>query len=72
MAMSKFTKHNITMNPSMRENPPIPFTPKYKKVKSELTEAEKTQLITFDFFVDHENSAKPSFSRSFSFLGTRA
>jgi hypothetical protein len=57
MAMSKFTKQNATMYASMRENPPIPFTPKSKKVKSELTEAEKTELITFDFFVDPENSA---------------
>jgi hypothetical protein len=64
MAMSKFTKHNATMYPFMRENPPIPFIPKSKKVKSELTEADKTELITFDFFVDPENSAT-KFSKEF-------
>jgi hypothetical protein len=52
------------MYPSMRENPPFPFTPKSKKVKSELTEADKTELITFDFFVDPENSAT-EFSKEF-------
>jgi hypothetical protein len=57
MSMSKFTKHNAAMYPYMREYPPIPFTPKSKKVKSELTEADKTELITFDFIVDPENSA---------------
>jgi hypothetical protein len=58
--MSKFTKHNTTMYPSMREILPIPFTPKSKKVKTELTKAEKTELVTFDFFVDPENSATKS------------
>jgi hypothetical protein len=52
------------MYPSMRENPPIPFTPNSKKVKSELTEADKTELITFDFFVDPKNSAT-KFSKEF-------
>jgi hypothetical protein len=64
MAMSKLTKHNAAMYSSMREIPPIPFTPKSKKVKSELTEAEKTELITIDFFVDPENSAT-KFSKEF-------
>jgi hypothetical protein len=48
----------------MRENPPILFTPKSKKAKSELTEADRTELITFDFFVDPENSGT-KFSKEF-------
>jgi hypothetical protein len=64
MAMSKFTKNNAAMYPSMHENPSIPFTPKSKKVKSELTEADKTELIKFDFFVDPKNSAT-KFSKDF-------
>jgi hypothetical protein len=64
MAMSKFTKSSATMYPSMRENPPIPFTPKSKNVKSQLQEADKTELILCDFFVDPKNSAT-KFSREF-------
>jgi hypothetical protein len=35
-----------------------------KKVKSELTEADMTELITFDFFVEPKNSAT-KFSKEF-------
>jgi hypothetical protein len=64
MAMSKFSKTSAIMYPPMHEKPPIPFTPKSTKVKSELTEADKTELITFDFFVNPENSAT-KFSKEF-------
>ncbi len=41
----------------MRESFHFPFVPKVEKVDGHGVEAEKTELIKFDFFVDPENSA---------------
>jgi hypothetical protein len=47
----------------MRESPPIPFVTKVKKVHGDPVEADKTELIKFNFFVDPENPASTSFLR---------
>ena len=45
------------MLPALRENAPISFVSKTKKVESDGMETDKTDHIKFDFFVDPENPA---------------
>jgi hypothetical protein len=53
MAKSKLFQSNSGLFPSMRENPLIPFVPKIEKVDGGgVLEADKTELIKFDFSVD--------------------
>jgi hypothetical protein len=55
--MSKFAKNHHGMLPALRENPPIPFVSRTKKVETEGMEIDMTEYIKFDFFVDPENPA---------------
>ena len=41
--------------PAKRENPPIPFVSKSKKVEAEGLKVDKTDYIKFDLFADPEN-----------------
>ena len=59
--MSKFNKN---MPPTMRENPPIPFVTKIKKLETEGAESEKVESIRFEFLVDPSNPAT-RFSKEF-------
>ena len=52
--MSKFSKHIL---PTMRENPPIPFVTKLKKLEAEGVDSEKVESIRFEFLVDPSNPA---------------
>jgi len=45
------------MLPALRENPPIPFVPRTKKAETEDKEVDKTEYISFVFFVDPAKSA---------------
>jgi hypothetical protein len=42
----------------MRENPPIPFVTKLKKLEAEGADSDKVEFIRFEFLVDPSN---PSF-----------
>jgi hypothetical protein len=62
MAMSKFSKSAAALPPSVRENPPspppIPFVSKVKKVdKVDGPDADKSERIKLEFFMDPDNSA---------------
>jgi hypothetical protein len=59
--MSKFSKHIL---PAMRENPPIPFVTKLKKLEAEGADSEKVESIRFERLVDLSNSAT-RFSKEF-------
>ena len=59
--MSKFSKHIL---PTMRENPPIPFVTKLKKLEAEGVDSEKVESIRFEFLVDPSNPAT-RFSKEF-------
>jgi hypothetical protein len=59
--MSKFSKHIL---PTMRENPPIPFVTKLKKLEAEGDESDKVESIRFEFLVDPSNPAT-RFSKEF-------
>jgi hypothetical protein len=63
MAMSKLCKPNSGLTPPI-ENPLILFVPKVKKVGGDGLNADKTELIKFDFFVDSENPAS-KYSKEF-------
>jgi cytochrome oxidase Cu insertion factor (SCO1/SenC/PrrC family) len=55
MVMSNLFQPNSGLPPSMRESPPITFVTKVKKVDEDGVEADRTELIKFDFFFDPEN-----------------
>jgi hypothetical protein len=59
--MSKFSKHIL---PTMRENPPIPFVTKLKKLEAEGANSDKVEFIRFEFLVDPSNPAT-RFSKEF-------
>jgi hypothetical protein len=46
--MSKFFKHIL---PTMRENPPIPFMTKLKKLEAKGAHSDKVESIRFEFLV---------------------
>ena len=48
----------------MRENPPIPFVTKLKKLEAEGADSEKVESIRFEFLVDPSNPAT-RFSKEF-------
>ena len=50
--MGKFAKN---MPPTMRENPPIPFVTKLKKLEAEGADFDKVESIRFEFLVDPSN-----------------
>jgi hypothetical protein len=52
------------MLPAMRENPPIPFVSKLKKVETEGADSEKLESKKFEFLVDPSNPAT-RFSKEF-------
>ena len=52
------------MPPTMRENPPIPFVTKPKKVEAEGADSDKVESIRFEFLVDPSNPAT-RFSKEF-------
>jgi hypothetical protein len=57
MAMSKFYKSAAALPPSMRENPPIPFVSKVKKMdKVDGTDADKSEWIKLEFLKDPDNT----------------
>ena len=45
------------MFPALFKDPPIPFVSKTKKVESDGMQADKTEYIKLDFFVEPENPA---------------
>ena len=59
--MSKFAKN---MPPTMRENPPIPFVTKLKKLETEDADSDKLESIRFELLVDPSNPAT-RFSKEF-------
>jgi hypothetical protein len=67
MAMSKFSKSAAALPPSVRENPPIPFVSKVKKVyKVDGTDVKKSERIKLEFLMDPDNPASGSkYSRQF-------
>jgi hypothetical protein len=61
MAMCKFSKSSDALSPSLRENPPIPFVSKVKKIdKVDGPDANKSEWINLDFFMDPDNAALDS------------
>jgi hypothetical protein len=54
--MSKLVVSNSGLPSSTRENPPVPFTPKVRKLDSSCVENKKLELTKFDFFIDTENT----------------
>ena len=52
------------MPPTMRENPPIPFVAKLKKLETEGADSNKVESIRFEFLVDPSNPAN-QFSKEF-------
>jgi hypothetical protein len=66
MAMSKFSKSSAALPPSVRENPPIPFFSKVKNMdKVDGPEADKSEWIKLEFFMDQDNPAS-KYSRQFA------
>jgi hypothetical protein len=58
MAMSKVSKSTTALPPSVRENPPIPFVFKVKKVdKVDGPDADKSEWINLVFLMDPDNPA---------------
>jgi hypothetical protein len=58
MAMSKFSNSTAALPPSLRENPPIPFVSKVKKVeKVDGTDTDKSEWIKLEFLMDPDNPA---------------
>lgn len=57
MKMREFVKSNSGLPSSMLESPSIPFVLNVKKVDFNAVEADKTELIKFDIFVDPKNPA---------------
>jgi hypothetical protein len=57
MAMSESVKPDASVYPYMRGKPASSIYFWSKKVESELAEAEKTEYIKFDFFVEPKSSA---------------
>ena len=66
--MSKFAKN---MPPTMRENPPIPFVTKLKKLETEGADSDKVESIRFEFLVDPSNPAT-RFSKEFIIFKDRS
>ena len=52
------------MPPTMRENPPIPFVTKLKKLETEGADPDKVESLRFEFLVDPSNPAT-RFSKEF-------
>ena len=57
MALSKFTKSMIGLPPAVRENPPIPFISKARKLENPEESADKTEFIRLEFFMERNNPA---------------
>jgi hypothetical protein len=60
MALSKFSKSMIGLPPTVRENPPIPFISKARKLENPEESAYKTEFIRLEFFMDRNNPATKS------------
>jgi hypothetical protein len=56
MDMSKFSKSTAALPPSVRENLPIPFVSKVKKMdKVDGPDVDKSEWIKLEFLMDPEN-----------------
>jgi hypothetical protein len=65
MTMNKFSESAAALPPSVRENPPIPFVSKVKKIdKVDGTDADKSKWIKLKFLMDPDNPAF-KYSRQF-------
>ena len=65
MALSKFNYKSMTgLPPAVRENPPIPFMSKAKKMENPDDVADKTEFIKLELFMDPSNPAS-KYSRHF-------
>jgi hypothetical protein len=65
MAMSKFSKSTAALPPYVRENPPF-FISKVKKVdKVDGPDADKSEWIKLEFFMDPNNPAS-NYSQQFA------
>jgi hypothetical protein len=63
MAMSKFSKSFTALPSSVRKNPQISFVSKVKKMD---TDADKSECIKLEFFMDPDNPASGcKYSRQF-------
>jgi hypothetical protein len=66
MAMSKFSKSDAALPPSVRENLPIPFVSKVKKMdKVNRPDADKSEWIKLEFLMDLDNPAS-KYSQQFA------
>jgi hypothetical protein len=66
MAMSTFSKSSAVLPPSVRENSPIPFFSKVKKMdKVDGPDADKSELIKLEFLMDPNNPSS-KYSRQFA------
>jgi hypothetical protein len=66
MAMSKFSKSAAALPPSVRENLPIPFVSKVKKMdKVDRPDADKSEWIKLEFLMDLDNPAS-KYSQQFA------
>jgi hypothetical protein len=52
MSLSKFTKSLTGLPPAVRENPPIPFVSKARKTENPDENADKTEYIKLEFYMD--------------------
>jgi hypothetical protein len=67
MAMSKFSKSAAALPPSVRENHPIPFVSKVKKMdKVDGPDADKSEWIKLEFLMEPDNSSSSKYSRQFA------
>jgi hypothetical protein len=65
--MSKFSKSAAALPPSVRENRPIPFVSKVKKMgKVDGSDADKSEWIKLEFLINPYNPSSSKYSRQFA------
>ena len=57
MVLSKFNRTLTGLPPAVRENPPIPFISKARKADNPEENADKTEYIKLEFYMDPGNPA---------------
>jgi hypothetical protein len=71
MAMSKFSEFSAALSPSVRENPPISFVSKVRKMeKNDGPDMDKSEWIKLEFLMDPDNPAS-KYSQQFAVLSSR-
>ena len=64
MSLSKFNRSLTGLPPAVRKNPPIPFVSKARKTENPEENADKTEYIKLEFYMDPSNPAS-KYSRHF-------